>query len=392
MKTLKLLLLPLLCFGLEFDEIFDQTLNNSPQILAKYEKVLASRHAIDAEVVYKNPVINIGINNLPLNDNFLSRDIDSMQNQYIGISQEFETFGKLDLKEAMLRVDTLILEYELEDLKIDLYRKIALLVEEIQTKESILELVDQRKESLEVLLNYYERSVSLSDSLKSSVDLSRKIFELEDESFVIKDELASLKHEFKYLSSQEFRGVSRAKISDSFTDEGLKNSPAAKILELRTKRFDLQSKLEQREKYSNITLSMSYNNRQNFDDYLSFSTSFALPIYGSENAKVRVAKALSSEAFQKQSDFHKSRVSLFHKSQKRVEYLRKRLNSLEDLELRYSELEAYENSNIANSITLEKKVENQNLILELKVQKLRYKLDIKKAMFELYYITKESLS
>ena len=390
MKMLKLLLLPLLCFG--FDEMMEVALQKSPQVLAKYERVLASRHSIDAQAVYKNPIISLGINDMPLNNNFFKRDIDSMQNQFIAISQEFETFGKLGLKESMLRVDTLILEYELEDLRVLLYKKIALLVEDIYAKEAILEIQEQKKENLQVLLNYYERSVSLSDSLKASVELSRKIFELEDESFVIQDELASLKHEFKYLSSQEFTNISRAKIDDDFTDEGLKNSPASKILALRTKRFELQSKLEQREKYSNITLSMSYNNRQNFDDYLSFSTSFALPIYGTEDAKVRVAKAGEAEALQIQSDFHKSRVSLFHKSQKRVEYLKKRLKSLEDLEQRYSELEAYENSNISNSITLEKKVENENLLLELKVQKLRYKLDIKRALLELYYITKESLS
>lgn len=390
MKMLKLLLLPLLCFG--FDEMMEVALQKSPQVLAKYERVLASRHSIDAQAVYKNPIISLGINDMPLNNNFFKRDIDSMQNQFIAISQEFETFGKLGLKESMLRVDTLILEYELEDLRVLLYKKIALLVEDIYAKEAILEIQEQKKENLQVLLNYYERSVSLSDSLKASVELSRKIFELEDESFKLKDELASLKHEFKYLSSQEFTNISCAKIDDDFTDEGLKNSPASKILALRTKRFELQSKLEQREKYSNITLSMSYNNRQNFDDYLSFSTSFALPIYGTEDAKVRVAKAGEAEALQIQSDFHKSRVSLFHKSQKRVEYLKKRLKSLEDLEQRYSELEAYENSNISNSITLEKKVENENLLLELKVQKLRYKLDIKRALLELYYITKESLS
>lgn len=392
MKMLKLLLLPLLCFGLEFDEMMEDALMKSPQILAKYEKVLASRHSVDAEAVYKNPIITLGINDMPLNNNFFNRDIDSMQNQFIAISQEFETFGKLGLKESMLRVDTLILEYELEDLRVVLYKKIALLVEEIYVKEDILQIVEQKKENLEVLLNYYERSVSLSDSLKASVELSRKIFELEDESFKLKDELASLKHEFKYLSSQEFTNISRAKIDDDFRDDGLKNSPASKVLELRTKRFELQSKLEQREKYSNITLSMSYNNRQNFDDYLSFSTSFALPIYGTEDAKVRVAKAGAAEALQIQSDFHKSRISLFNKSQKRVEYLKKRLHSLEDLEQRYAELETYENSNISNAITLKKKVENQNLILELKVQKLRYELDIKRALFELYYITKESLS
>lgn len=387
---LKLLLLPLLCFG--FDEMMEVALQKSPQVLAKYERVLASRHSIDAQAVYKNPIISLGINDMPLNNNFFKRDIDSMQNQFIAISQEFETFGKLGLKESMLRVDTLILEYELEDLRVLLYKKIALLVEDIYAKEAILEIQEQKKENLQVLLNYYERSVSLSDSLKVSVELSRKIFELEDKSFKLKDEIASLKHEFKYLSSLEFTAVNRAKIDDDFREKSLKSSPAAKILELRTKRFELQSKLEQREKYSNITLSMSYNNRQNFDDYLSFSTSFALPIYGTEDAKVRVAKAGEAEALQKQSDFHKSRVSLFHKSQKRVEYLKKRLKSLEDLEQRYSELESYENSNISNSITLEKKVENENLLLELKVQKLRYKLDIKRALLELYYITKESLS
>lgn len=391
MKMLRLLLLPLLCFGMDFDEMYEDALASSPKVLAKYEKVLASRHAIDATAVYKNPVISIGVNDMPLNSNFLKRDIDSMQNEFIGISQEFETFGKLGLKESMLRVDTLILEYELEDLRVELYRDIALLVEDIFTQETILEILERKKANLEILLGYYERSVSLENGLKFSVELSKKIFEIEDESFELKDKIESLKHEFNYLTSREFSSINRAKISEEFFKESIKNSPASKVLEFQTKRFELQSKLEQREKYSNITLNVSYNHRQEFDDYLSFSTSFALPIYGAEDAKVKIAKAQSSEAMQKQNDFYKSKESIFNKNKKRVEFFQKRLKSLEDLEHRYAELKAYENSNISNSISLEKKVENENLLLELEMQKLRYKLSIKTALFELYYITKESL-
>ena len=214
MRILLLFLLPLFSFG--FDEMFEKALLKSPKILAKYEEVVASYHAADAYAVYKNPVVSIGINNLPLEENFLNRDIDSMQNEYIGITQEFDTFNKLGLKKSILKIDTLILEYELKDLKDKLYKNMAVLVEEIQAQESVLEKTKLKKQNFENLLVYYEKNITLDEALKSRVELSKKIFNLEDKIFEIQERISSLKHEFKYLTSNEFTALKGAKVTKDF--------------------------------------------------------------------------------------------------------------------------------------------------------------------------------
>ncbi|WP_300453459.1 TolC family protein [Sulfurimonas sp.] len=380
-----------ICVGAEFNDVFEKALNRSPNLLAKQEKILASRQALKSQSAYKNPVISIGANDLPLNGNFLKRDLEPMQTQFVGITQEFETFGKLELKEAIARADTLVLEYELEDMKIELYKKTALLVEQISTSTMLIELLEQKKSNLEILGGYYENSISIEDGLKTSVELQKKIFALEDKILELQDKVTSLKNEFKYLTSEDFTSIQKAAISEEFFQEDIKKSPKYKIFEIKTKQLELQTTLEERKKYSNVNLNVSYNNRENFDDYLSFSASFALPIYGTEEIKVKEVSHLRAENVQKEDNYLRNATMIFQNNYKKAEYLNKRVENLDAILEKYKELTLYEKSNIKNSITLEKSIENENLLLDLKIEKLKYKLDIKTAHLELFYITKESL-
>lgn len=391
MKLSILLIVPFVCFSAEFSEVFEKALERSPTILAKHEKILASRQTISSEATYKNPIITIGANDLLLNEKFLKRDLEPMQTQFIGITQEFETFGKLSLKEAILRTDTLILEYELEDLKLDLYKKTALSVEKISTFGALVEMLEQKKSNLEMLLNYYESSVSVADSFKMSVGLQKKIFSVEDKILELKDKVESFKNEFKYLTNQDYSPLQIVGISDEFLQDDIKKSPRYKIFEIKTKQLELQNRLEERKKYSNVNLNISYNYRQKYDDYLSLSASFALPIYGTEDAKVKKTQHLIAENIQKEDNYMQNAAMLFQNNYKRMEYLSQRVKNLDAILQKYKELNSYDKSNIKNSVMLEKNIENENLLLDLEIEKLKYKLDIKTALFELFYLTKESL-
>lgn len=371
--------------------MFEKALNRSPNLLAKKEGILASHEALKSETTYKNPVISIGANDLPLNENFLKRDLEPMQTQFIGITQEFETFGKLELKEAIARADTLILEYELEELKIGLYKKTAFLVEGISTSEMLIELLEQKKSNLEILGDYYEKSISVEEGLKTSVGVQKKIFAVEDKILELQDRVTSLKNEFKYLTNEEFISVQKAKIAEEFLQEDIKKSPKYKIFEIKTRQLELQKTLEERKKYSNINLNASYNHREKYDDYLAFAVSFALPVYGSEDAKAKRSGYLRAENIQKADNYLQNATMIFQNNHKRAEYLNARVENLDAILEKYKALTLYEKSNIKNSITLEKSIENENLLLDLQIEKLKYKLDIKAAHLELFYITKESL-
>lgn len=391
MKMLALFFVPFLCFSAEFNDVFDKAVELSTTLGAKEQSILASRQNSLSETTYKNPILSIGLNDMLLNSNFLRRDVEAMQTQFIGITQEFETFGKLDLKEAILSADTLILEYELEDLRLDLYKKMALKVEEISTSKMLLELLEKKKLNLFLLLKYSEQSINIAEIFKVSVELQKKIFVIEDKILETKDKLESYKNEFKYLSNQDYMLVERAKIEDDFLEGDIKKSPKYKIYEIKAKQLELTSKLEDRKKYSNVNVGLVYNHRQNFDDYLSVSASFALPIYGSEEAKVQKTRHLSAENTQKEQNYMSNAMAIFQTNDKRVEYLKKRVKNLDDILYKYKELNRYDKSNITNSVTLEKNIENENLLLDLEIEKLKYNLDMKSALLELFYLTSGSL-
>lgn len=391
MKKLSLLFVPLLCFGIEFNDVFARAIESSAALKAKEQSILASRQNIFSEATYKNPILTFGIDTMPLNSNFLRRDLDSMQSQFIGITQEFETFGKLELKEAILRADTLILEYELEDLKIDLYKKMALKIEEIRSFNALHVLLEQKKSNLLLLLEYNERSVDVVEIFKMSVALQKQIFEVEDKILEVEEKIESYKNEFKYLSYQDYPEVKEAQIDEEFFLDDIKKSPKYKIYEIKTKQLELQAKLQDREKYSNVSVGVNYNHRQGFDDYLSLSASFALPIYGAEEAKVKKARYQNAQNTQEKEDYMLSAKIAFLNSYKKVDYLTKRVENLDEILYKYRELNIYEKSNITNNVTLQINIENENLLLDLEIEKLKYKLDIKSALLELFYITKGSL-
>ncbi|MDD3505803.1 MAG: TolC family protein, partial [Sulfurimonas sp.] len=219
----------------------------------------------------------------------------------------------------------------------------------------------------------------------------KNIFLVEDKILELQESVQKAKNEFRYLANQDFTDVQKVQIKEEFSKEEIKKSPKYKILELKSKQLEIIAKLQQRNKYSNITLSASYNHRDKFDDYLSVSTSFALPIYGREDAEVKKTHYLKQESAQNTQNYLQNTIMLFDNNYERVEYLSKRVQNLDAIIERYKELRKYDNANIRNSITLEKNIENENLLLDLEVEKLKYKLEIRTALLELFYLTKESL-
>jgi hypothetical protein len=185
--------------------------------------------------------------------------------------------------------------------------------------------------------------------------------------------------------------MSQAQIGEEFREEDIKKAPKYKIFELRSRQLEIAAKLEERKKYSNINLSLSYNHRQNFDDYLSVATSFALPIYGSEDAKAKKTRYLKQESIQNAQNYLQNATMIFQNNYKKAEYFSKRVENLDAILEKYKALGSYEKSNIRNSVTLERSIEDENLLFDLEIERLKYKLEIKAAELELFYITKESI-
>ena len=82
---------------------------------------------------------------------------------------------------------------------------------------------------------------------------------------------------------------------------------------------------------------------------------------------------------------------IFQNNSKKAEYFTKRVENLDAILEKYRALGSYEKSNIRNSVTLERSIEDENLLFDLEIERLKYKLEIKAAELELFYITKESI-
>lgn len=390
MRTTALLLVASLCLGSEYDRSLALRLQDSQLLQAKEQKIKASKELIGAEAVYKNPVISIGANDLLLNKDFLSRDKEAMQTQFIGITQEFETFGKLELKEAIVRTDTLILEYEFEDLRIELYRQSALIGANIAFIQESIRLLEQKRANVERAQKFFAQSLALKESFAKEMELQKALFSIDDKLLSLQDALVQEHNKCSAIAPA--LACENITTEPSFeAKESITQSPKYKIFALKSKLLTLKGDLEERKKYSNITATLSYNQRQKFQDYLFVSASFALPLYGSEEARAEAFNLQERENADLKRQYLQNASAAYESGIKRIAILKERMDRLTTLEERYAQFARYEEQSITQALTLAKSLENQNLLIDLHLQKLQYAFELTKTKLELFSLTQASL-
>lgn len=390
MRTPALLLAASLCLGAEYDKSLALQLQYSPLLHAKEQKIMASKALIGAEAVYKNPVISIGANDLLLNKDFLSRDKEAMQTQFIGITQEFESFGKLELKEAILRTDTLILEYELEDLRIELYRQSALIGANIAFIQESIKFLEQKRANVERAQEFFAQSLALKENFAKEMELQKALFSIDDKLLSLQDALSQERNRCSAIAPD--LACENIAIEPSYeAKESITETPKYKIFALKSKLLTLKSDLEERKKFSNITATLSYNQRQKFEDYLFVSASFALPLYGSEEARAEAFNLQERENTDLERQYLQNASASYESGMKRIAILKERMEKLTALEQKYAQFTRYEEQSIAKAVTLAKSLENQNLLIDLHLQKLQYAFELTKTKLELFSLTQASL-
>ncbi len=257
----------------------------------KNKSIEKSLYDTKLSTTWANPVLGIGVNDIQLDD-ASARDLEAMQTQYISYTQSIPTNGKLDLKKDISVYDTKIQTFLLDDYRLKLQStienyayKTTIIENKIEVLDKYIQNLEKQKDIANVL--YDNGKIKQGDIVK--IDLKLYKLELKKNNFEYQKE--------KYYIALEnlvYTKVDSLKVPLEYTEDiNVKYNqthPFIASIKEQLNQEDKKIAYENSKKIDDVKFSMSYNQRERFEDYLSFNVAIPLSIQGTEELKVAKQK------------------------------------------------------------------------------------------------------
>ena len=281
----------------DLDQMIEQAILLSPKIKMLEAKRNAAYSRIDQNSNLPDPVLILGLRNIPTNS--FSFDQDPMTQKAIGLSQMFPFPGKLSAIEDAAAIDTLIIDQEINDTENEIRQMVTKKYYNLSYFRRAIFYAGESKKLLKdiadvVSVKYTVSTASQQNLVKVQLEItkiSEKINDLQGKekstlaelnAFLLRDASINIKTELideiktVDLNVHELDALARS------------NRPFLKGIELSEKRAGLKLKVAEREFYPNISLGVNYSFRQNLvnstmggTDLFTIALGISLPLnYG----------------------------------------------------------------------------------------------------------------
>jgi outer membrane protein TolC len=144
-------------FAIDISSIAANAIANNYDLKSIEKSIKIIDEDIKLATLWKNPTLTLGINDIHF-DAPLTRDLEPMQGQFIGISQVVPMGEKLEIKEDIAKKDKKIMSLKLEEKKLKLKSKV------YEVSFNILVLEKKFK-----LLNSYENNIKKIEKLSTAL-------------------------------------------------------------------------------------------------------------------------------------------------------------------------------------------------------------------------------
>ncbi|MCH9739321.1 MAG: TolC family protein [Epsilonproteobacteria bacterium] len=294
-----LLLLSLSLHAQTLQEVIDYSLQNNYQLqILQKESEIIDRQA-DIESTWDDPILKAGINDVQF-EKPLSRDIEAMQNQFVALSQTIPLSNRIEIASEIEREKQKVIEQKKDVLRTNIAFGVRKAFIEAKNAKDNLKILDEYISFLHTPMRLIS---NLSAVEKNSVEryiktqLLQQSYKLQRESWLQRIEIAKERIEL----------IGNLKV-EHFSDEvPLKNyhlqsltvllsqleaqSPELKrvvaLKDVAGKAIALATAKEQ----ADITVTGGYYQRDERNDYLSFSVAYPLYIHDKQsNRKVQAMK------------------------------------------------------------------------------------------------------
>jgi outer membrane protein TolC len=377
-------------FSTSLENIINSAIVNNKNLQAIEKSIQIANEQIKLSNKWDNPILTIGANDLQFDTS--RRDLEPMQGQYIGFSQNIPINGKIKLQEEIAMKDKAISNLNYEDAKLKLKSKL------IEYLYSIKIL-----ENKYLLLNQYQKNIKSLEDLTTSLYESNKsnqsmIINLKTDYLKIEIQKENLQNIIKnnYLKLEEitYEKITSIDVSldvkELIFSKDISTHPIIKILEQNNEKFNKQAQLEDAKKLSDIKVSAVYFQRDDkYKDYANVSLSIPLAFYGKENIKILQAKIKSREFKDKLDDSKKKFEIKIASLQNDLDSSIKKYKLLKDLiiPLQEENQKTIEKYNSLELIKSDEILKNLNKIIQNKIAQYDEVKNYFDAYSQAYYYT-----
>ncbi|WP_375725230.1 TolC family protein [Arcobacter sp. KX21116] len=377
-------------FSTSLENIINSAIVNNKNLQAIEKSIQIANEQIKLSNKWDNPILTIGANDLQFDTS--RRDLEPMQGQYIGFSQNIPINGKIKLQEEIAMKDKAISNLNYEDAKLKLKSK---LIEYLYS----IKILEKKY----LLLNQYQKNIKSLEDLTTSLYESNKsnqsmVINLKTDYLKIEIQKENLQNIIKnnYLKLEEitYEKITRIDVSldvkELIFSKDISTHPIIKILEQNNEKFNKQAQLEDAKKLSDIKVSAVYFQRDDkYKDYANVSLSIPLAFYGKENIKILQAKIKSREFKDKLDDSKKKFEIKIASLQNDLDSSIKKYKLLKDLiiPLQEENQKTIEKYNSLELIKSDEILKNLNKIIQNKIAQYDEVKNYFDAYSQAYYYT-----
>ena len=308
MKTLFLMLLPLLMSAATLESIINKALSSHTSLEVIQKRLNAEDYSISATRNFYNPEIAFGLNDIQFDD-ITDRSREPMQTASINIKQKIPSFGKRDAKTERRRAVKNQITLSFEEAKVKLVEAIKITVYQIWEVNQELNITQEyiavTKQNIELNTAY---SATRGNSHMGIMSAELTLSQLKIKKSRYSSRRKALFAKLAYLAGEEINDLEIAldvavPKPYSYYAERLGNnlSYSVKSSEVLVAQRDV--KVRDSEGDVDPYVQVGYYYRQEFKDYVNVSFGMALPIYGSESdntesaRKIALSKSVASQDF-----------------------------------------------------------------------------------------------
>lgn len=303
MKLYLLLLLPFWLSGASLSALIENAKSSHISLRAIEQKLSAFDDEYDATRNFANPELSLSVSDIQFND-LTDRGIEPMQYSAINFKQKIPYFGKRDANSRIVEAQKHKLGITLEDATVKLIKEIKLTAygiwqvqQKLRINSDYIALTEQNIE----LYTAYSSSDTSSHMGIMSTELSLSQLKIKRSS--LETVLEALYKKISYLSAMDVTTLSvDMKIEEpkdiNYYLKTISSNPSYKDKEASVAIANADIKIKELASNVDTTLQVGYYHREKFENYMSISVGFSLPLYGTEKSKTEASRktALAKES------------------------------------------------------------------------------------------------
>ena len=314
---------------LNLDAMIEEALSNNPELNAARNNIHALAQRPDQADTLPNPMVSLGLMNLPL-DTF-ELDQEGMTQKTIGIMQRFPYPGKLALKREMAEHAIVGSREELEVLKLKLVAKVKKSYYSLFFINKTIEITERNKGLLAEFIRIAETKYSVGsgiqqDVIKAQVELSKLLENL----IILNTQKETLKAELNYLMNRlpqdplgdpyEIELTSVTLLVEKLQEQAESNHPALKRILSIIEKNRSDHLLSKKEYYPDFNVTVQYGQRDdgaimNRPDFVSAMVMMKIPLWHKTKEDKKVVEK-ASRIKQAEMNYEKARSMLFFRIKK----------------------------------------------------------------------------